>query len=250
VAAIVGGPDDGTFVYLDSSDAAIRAQDGAKRLQLRLDEHLVLEPTHDPKARDMYYICGAAGSGKSHFARNLAIRYRALWPRRHIVIVSRLASDATLDSASRRLDLKRINIASLVTDKLELEELSEAGGGALVIIDDVEGLDKATAEAIQLLADDIGNIGRHHHISLAYCTHRPTDYKRTRNLLLESQVFVVFPHFCSAMQLKYLLVNYASLDPKQVAMIRKLPSRWVAVRRLAPPAILSDCGVQLTSADD
>jgi len=66
---------------------------------------------------------------------------------------------------------------------------------------------------------------------------------------MESQWYVFYPTATSASQLRHLLERYGGLDRAQVAAARKLPSRWVALRKIYPPLILYDGGAYILNAD-
>lgn len=212
---------------------------------LRPDEHVCPEPTHVAKARDLFYLSGQSGCGKSTMIKMIATRYRALWPKRHIVLISKLEEDETLPTGVPPLYVQRLMLDTLVTTKVELPELQNV----LLLVDDVEGLPKEQAVAVQDLVDLVGNQGRHYSTSMVYASHMSTDYKRTRTLLMESQWYVFYPTATSASQLRHLLERYGGLDRAQVAAARKLPSRWVALRKVYPPLILYDGGAYILNAD-
>jgi hypothetical protein len=215
---------------------------GVTRIDLAPDEHFLIEPTHlKGEFRDIVYLSGQSGCGKSTAIKKFAERYRRIWPKRHIVLVSALEEDSTLRTNEPPLYIQRLNLDSLVEDPVKLDELQDV----LLIFDDVEGMPKETAIAVQELADLVGNRGRHQATSLLYASHLSTDYKRTRNLLMESHWYVFYPSATSAKQLLHLLSTYGGLDREQVQTARRLPSRWVALRKMYPPSILFDGGAYI-----
>ena len=227
----------------DAADATAMPTTG---ITLRADEHMCPEPTHNAAARDLFYLSGQSGCGKSTMIKMIATRYRALWPKRHIVLISKLADDETLPTGVPPLYVQRLRLDTLVSNKLELPELQDA----LLLVDDVEGLPKDQALAVQELVDLVGNQGRHFNTSIVYASHMSTDYKRTRTLLMESQWYVFYPTATSASQLRHLLERYGGLDRKQVAAARRLPSRWVALRKVYPPLVVYDGGAYILNTDD
>ena len=109
----------------------------------------------------------------------------------------------------------------------------------------VEGLPSKQAEAVQGLAETIGNLGRRTSTSLLYLTHMLTAGLKTRNLLGECQTYVIFPGGSSNNQLRHLLCYYAGASPQDVTAIKRLPSRWVSVKRTYPPTVMYDGGAYL-----
>ena len=83
-----------------------------------------LIPSTDKKQREIWYISGPSGSGKSYIAKGLAQEYHTLYPDRQIYLVSKLEQDATLDKLKY---LVRIDPAKLVESPIEnLEPLNDS----------------------------------------------------------------------------------------------------------------------------
>lgn len=202
-------------------------------VELPHDSMFQLIPNPDPRKRDVYYIAGASGSGKSHIARGIAEGYRRLFPKREVYLVSKLNEDDTLDNMKGGKP-HRINIQTLVDDPPDIEEFRDC----LVIIDDVDALDKPLLKAVMTLANDIAITGRHTCTSLLWLSHYLTNYSSTRLLLNEATVYVVYPQTTSRHALKYLLETHAGLDQELIKKLRKM-GRWVAIHKNCPPYIIS-----------
>jgi hypothetical protein len=230
------GPADGMFVNLNPreiNEAPLRAPDGCK---------VAIEPTHLPNARDVIMVGGKSGSGKSHIARNFAIRYSQLWPKRSIYFISYLKEDPTIDKISDTIE--RIPPEELSDETHDIEFFTDS----LTIIDDVEGYERKNKEIhnrIQSVVDMIATMGRHNSSSIVVSSHLLTDYKRTRLFLGEANHFVVFAHGASQNQLYNLLCRYSGLDKSDVDKLRSLPSRWVCVRTIFPLTVMHEQGVYL-----
>ena len=237
------GRRDGCFIRVDDSKPGntstppIVVQDG---------EHIAVEPTHDPEGRDVVMIGGKSGSGKSYAARNFAIRYHRLYPDRTVRLISYLEEDKTLDACPF---IERVKADKYTESPPELKDFDES----LTIFDDIEGYeksDKAIHAALQQAIDMIATTGRHNASSLVVCSHLLTDYKRTRLFLGEAHMYIVFPHGCSVSQLSRLLGGYGGADTKDIAKIRSLPTRWVALRTSFPPMVVHENGVYLLHQED
>lgn len=124
--AIVGLPEQAKTIY-----KRIKSEcDNDKAIELPDDSVFQPIPNADPKARDVYYVAGQSGSGKSYFARGIAENYKKLYPDREIYLISKLNEDSTLDSMKIGKP-KRISLQSLVDDPPELDEFKDC----LVIFD-------------------------------------------------------------------------------------------------------------------
>ena len=118
-------------------------------------------PDASGKHRQVYYITGASGSGKSYMARMLCEAYMKMYPNRQVYLISKLEQDDTLDNTKPRPP-QRINYETFVSDPPHLEEFEDA----MVIFDDYDTISGKLGEAIQLLMDDIAIQWRHYNITL------------------------------------------------------------------------------------
>jgi hypothetical protein len=193
--------------------------------------------------RDVFYIAGASGSGKSHIARQIAESYRFFHPDREVYLVSKLAEDSTLDNM-RGGKPKRINVQTLVDDPPDIEEFRNC----MVIIDDIDALEKPQWKAVMTLANDIAITGRHTTTSLLYLSHHLTNYSATRLLLNEATCYVVYPQTTSKHALKYLLETHAGLDADMIKRLRSL-GRWTAIHKNVPPYLISSNYASLCNQD-
>lgn len=240
LAVIYGaGSRDGDVLVLDP-DAESKGS-----IALNKGEKFALEPTHDPKGRDVIMVGGKSGSGKSYIARNFIKRYERLFPRRPIRLVSYLKEDTTIDDAK---GAERIDPEQWVESPPELDYFEES----LLVLDDIEGFERSNKDvfhAIQRVVDMIATTGRHAAASILNCSHLLTDYKRTRLWLGESNQFCIFPNGASLKQLNTLLGSYAGADGREIKKMRYLPSRWVCLRTSFPPIVIHETGAYLLHED-
>ena len=165
-------PRDGLSLLVDTSKRSIVP---TQEFFLPEDEYFALEPSNLEEGRDVIMVGGKSGSGKSHTAKNFAIRYHKLWPKRPIKLISFLDKDATLDE----LDfIKRVKADSLSTeDATSLAKYEKS----LTIFDDIEGFEREDPDIhamLQQIIDMIAATGRHSSSSLLVASHLLTDYKR------------------------------------------------------------------------
>jgi len=240
IAVVHGqGPLDHTRLFVNpegSLDTEIKIEGNYK---------LAIEPTNDPNGRDVIMVGGKSGSGKSHIARNFAIRYHELYPSRKIFLFSFLKEDKTIDTIS--YIMKRVKAEMMDDEEYTQPSISEFEK-SLVIIDDVEGYErtnKTIFNGIQSIIDMIATMGRHTQSSIIVCSHLLSDYKRTRLFLGEAQQFVTFMHGVSQKQLYGLLAGYAGIDHKEIDELRKLNSRWICIRTQFPIVALYEKGAHL-----
>jgi hypothetical protein len=194
-------------------------------------------PSIDSSARQIFYISGASGSGKSYFCKGICESYQKLHPDRDIYLISKLSSDETLDSMKK--PAQRLNIESFLTDPPKLEEFENS----MIIFDDYDTLDQSKKHnlygAVLNLIDDVCIQGRHYNISCCIISHYNTLGLKTRLLLTESMFYVVYPQNTSYHALKYLLKTYAGMDEDEIKTLKKLGSRWVCIHKNYPQYLIS-----------
>lgn len=212
----------------------ITASESSSEVQLPPSSTFSILPTNEKKARDVFYICGPSGSGKSYVARSIAEEYKKLHPDRPVYLISKLEQDSTLDKLKYliKLDPKKL-VEKPITELKMLE-------GSLVIFDDIENFDKETDKAIQNLVNQIASTGRHNVTSMIYITHLLSDYKRTRLVLMEATHYVLYPQSTGAHALTYMLKTYLGMDTKEALALRKAGSRWVCIRKHYPQVLITE----------
>jgi Cdc6-like AAA superfamily ATPase len=204
-----------------------------KSVELPSDSTFHPIPSPDPKKRQVWYVAGQSGSGKSYFARGIAESYKKLYPDRDVYLISKLNEDETLDK-SKIAKPNRISLDSLVNDPPELDEFKDC----LVIFDDFDTLDKPYDKVVHKLIEDLCIMGRHTNTSMLILSHYLTNYKKTRLILGEANFLVVYPLATSFKALKYVCEHYGGLDKEQIHQMKKL-GRWVMIHKNYPVYVLS-----------
>jgi hypothetical protein len=217
------------IVKESKSDKVIELDDGGM---------FELLPSPDPKKREVWYIAGQSGSGKSYIAKGLAHYYHKLHPERGVYLVSKLNEDSTLDTLKF---LKRVNIQSFVDDYPDLEEFKDC----MVIFDDYDTLTGDAEKVITKIVDDLAIMGRHTNTTMLCLSHYLTNYKKTRLLLNEATHIVVYPLSTSYHALRYLLKNYVGVDEEDLKRQRKLGSRWLAYAKGFPQFMISQKNAEI-----
>jgi hypothetical protein len=211
--------------------------------KIELDDEGMMEllPNPDPDKREVWYIAGASGSGKSFVAKGLAQHYKKAFPDREVYLVSKLTEDATLDTLKF---LKRINIQSFVDDYPDLEEFRDC----LILFDDYNTLTGDAEKVVLKIIDDLATMGRHTRTTMLCMTHYLTQYSKTRLLLNEATHIVVYPLSTSYHALRYLLKNYVGVDEEKIKEHRKCGSRWLCYMKNYPQVAITQKGVELLNA--
>ena len=192
-----------------------------------------LLPSPDPKKREVFYIAGASGSGKSYIAKGLGEYYQKLFPERSVYLISKLEEDSgTLDKM--KPPPKRINIQSLIDDYPDLDEFKNC----MVIFDDYDTFTGPSEKVVHKLIDDLATMGRHTNTTMLCLSHYLTNYKKTRLLLNEATHIVVYPMATSYHALSYLLKTHIGMTKDDIRDLKKM-GRWVCIYKHFPQYLIS-----------
>ena len=198
-----------------------------------------IAPSTDPDKREIIYICGPSGSGKSYIAKCYGEMYQKLYPDRKVYLVSKLEQDDTIDSMEPQAE--RIDIYEL----MQTWNINSYNN-CLFIMDDYDTFGKEEGKFLLNVIEDICTMGRKHTedqgaISMLLLTHRLTNYSKTRNIFLECTGFIIYPMMTNYYSLNYLLKKYLGLDDETVKNLRQMGSRWVYISQgMYPNYMLSE----------
>ena len=191
------------------------------------------------RERDVLFIAGESGSGKSYYAREYAKKYKAMFPENEIFLISYLEHDETLDEYKEitRLDCFNNNFMSSC-EKLNIEnEFSNC----FVIFDDIDSItNKKEKQTIFALLNKLLRIGRHYNTSVAYLGHELYNSSELKTIMNESFEIVFFPRYLNYKKLKYLLEEYFGLSKTQIERIKNIRDRSVTYIKGSDKIIMSN----------
>ena len=237
IARIDGGKNDKKIISLSDADES----NGFKNIRLKEGKFSHIPNTD--QVRDILYITGPSGSGKSWYANTYIKNYKKTYPKNNIYMFSPVVEDESISS-----DIKRVKLDDrMVTDPLKIGELAES----LVIFDDIDVIkDKKLREAIYALLNEVLEVGRHIKVSCIITNHLPTNGKETRRMLNEAHAITYFPAAGSKVQLNRLLEQYIGMDKKDIKKAKQSGSRWVTVFKNYPQFVMTENEMYLLSTDD
>jgi hypothetical protein len=215
-----------------------QVQEKAKReIKLMAGE---LEPLPS-KTRECVYASGQAGSGKSYQAGRYAYNYKKMFPGNKVYLISGKPSDPSID---KYVKCERIAIdEDLINNPIEINEFKNC----LVIFDDDIVSNSKLQKELMSIKDRLLRLGRQNNIYMFITAHLSTDFQKTRVILAECHKFIIFPDKGNWNNTQRLLSIYLGLDAVTVALIKKLPSRWVLIHRNTPQYLLYESGAYVIS---
>jgi hypothetical protein len=187
------------------------------------------------KERQILYVTGASGSGKSYYCKQYCDEFRKMFPKRHIFLFSSVGDDSSIDKVK---GLKRIPLnKDLVEDDLKAEDFKDS----LVIFDDTDCItDKPIKIKVAGILNSILETGRHYNVYCLYTSHLACAGNDTKRILNEAHSITFFPKNSGGRTLKYLLESYLGLDKDQMKKIKKLDGRWVTILKTYPMVVMAE----------
>lgn len=196
-------------------------------------EHFQQIPNKNTE-RNILYVTGSSGSGKSYYTSQYIKEYKKMYPKREIYLFSSVGDDAQID----KLKVKRIKLNNdLLSETLTAMDFKDC----LVIFDDTDAItNKPLKNKVNQILDSILQTGRHYNVSCILTFHTATGGRDTKMILNEAHSITIFPHNIGGRSSKYLLDGYLGLDKHEINDIKKNPSRWVSILKTYPKIVLSD----------
>lgn len=237
----------------------------------------VLQSIPNIKTRDVLYISGMSGSGKSTQIGKFIGEYNRIFPNNKVYVFSRFTEDPALDKHDiiriilddtflddgmkdyeQKEEPKKEDEDKTLTDKKkvkkvkpkekkEVKELKpidlDLFSNSLVVFDDVDTItnEKVKKEVSKIL-DDLLECGRKKNIYMAITSHLAYNYKDTRTKINEATSYTFFKS-ANVYHLNRFLRDYLGIvDKKVVERIRELPSRWVTISKIHPAYVIYESG--------
>lgn len=188
--------------------------------------------------RNVMYVAGPSGSGKSYFIAEYVERYHKMFPDNEIFLFSKKDEDPAFDEKEYVI---RVAIDDeFVEEPPDWKEFEES----LCIFDDTHSFRGKVGKVIRDLQIDILDLGRASNISIAITSHLVADYNKTKAILNETKAIVLYPELGNTAQNEYVMKKYMGMNKETIKKVKKLVSRWVYINR-APKYVVHDRGVFL-----
>ena len=154
LAKVVGGDRDGAIISVSDKFNDKDAKTESKSFKI-CHEGIFQQIPDTTKEREIIYITGCSGSGKSTYTRKFIEQHKKNNPDIEIYLFSALPDDESLDS----VEPKRIILDdTIISDPIDVKEFS----GCIVIFDDIDVLtNKKIREEVYKILNQILEIGRH-----------------------------------------------------------------------------------------
>jgi hypothetical protein len=220
---------------LSITDKPEKATNSYPEMELN-NEYRFQQIPNKEKERDVLYVAGQSGSGKSHYILKYAEQYHRMFPTNDIYLFSTLSSDSTLDKANCCVKKVLLN-NNFLNEDFSIDDFAHS----LLIFDDVDTISNTKMKnKVYEILNMVLETGRHSKTSVAYSSHLACKGNESKRILNECHSVTIFCKTMGSRSLKYLLDNYFGLDKNEVKKIKSLPSRAVTILRSYPTVILSE----------
>jgi len=209
------------------------------------DKESIQQIPDKQKERQILYITGASGSGKSYYTYLYCEQYKKLFPKNPIYLISSINDDSSIDKIK---GLKRFDLnPKFIETHIGVEDFKNS----MVIFDDTDCItNKILRTKINGLLGLILETGRHFNTSCIYTSHVPSAGLDTKKILNESHSITLFPNALGGRALKNLLENYLGFDKDQRKKIRQIKSRWITITKTYPMTVLYEKGAYLVNNNE
>jgi len=224
-------------IYLDDNK---KNDDNIKELELG-DGYHFQQTVNTERERDIIYVAGPSGSGKSYYIREYVKQYIKLYPKRSIYLFSYLDEDETLDK------IKKIQRIDIFNKEFLLSDIKSADfKDSLVILDDVDAIrEKGIKNKIYNLVNQMLTMGRHDNVTVCYACHEVCNRNETKVILNESHSLTIFPKVYGSKKLQYLLESYYGMNKAEIEKFKSLDSRTVTIMRSYPKIVMSERNIYM-----
>lgn len=194
------------------------------------------------------YVSGSSGSGKSWLVSEMLRAYKRMYPDNRIHVFTALDEpDPAYERYKDELDFNQVilNDAGIRTIAALGGDLSVLSESICVFDDFFRPDDKQATRMINDFKHAIFSRGRHHRIDIISIRHRACDAKESISELTLASYLILFAKTINPNQLANVLKNYVGIDEKEAPALRKLPGRWLMIRKDDPQLVAWKTGVRL-----
>jgi hypothetical protein len=205
--------------------------------KIELEPDKVFKQISDSKKeRDVLYITGRSGSGKSYYSADFIKQYVKVHPKNGVYLISSLMEDKCLDKIPQ---IKRVKIKTpefLAADFSDISKMKNS----LILFDDIDCMtDKKILKKVYEIMDLVLQTGRKYNVTMIHTSHSACDGAYTKLILNEAHSTTFSINGMSNVSMKYLCNSYLGLTLKQIEALKKTKTRWVTVFKTCPEVMMT-----------
>jgi len=227
------------IIYLDSDN-----ETNYKFNHFAIQEgYLQLLPNQNTE-RQILYIAGASGSGKTFFTGQYLKTYKETFPDNPIYMFSTIPKG---DVSLKDVEIDYIDLETILEEDLTAKDFENS----MVLFDDCDCItNKKIKDRVISIQASVLETGRHYRVSCIITNHEAYAGITTKKILNECHSITIFPLTLGGRALKYLLENYMGLDKDEIKQIKKLKTRAVTFIKSYPKIVLSNRNIYVLGSSD
>lgn len=193
-------------------------------------------PRKTQEERSVFYICGAAGEGKSYLINKICESYNYFYPNNKIYFIT--SNNYKLDRSLNQSLYTFLNINSFIdlySDPDMVMEFSKTTefNNSFFVFDDIGVIehDKKKSKVVWAIIDTILENKRKNKISIAVISHNGCNYKQTKIIINEIKNYIVYPATKQVMSDR-ILNDKLGLKKREIDYIvnkSHLTSQWCSI---------------------
>jgi chromosomal replication initiation ATPase DnaA len=193
--------------------------------------------------RDVIYVSGASGAGKSHFISRYCMEFNDLFDKAPIYFISAkmLKDESDFDNVSniKQIDIKDIDmLENLTSDGDSYKHFAHKSGYSLVIFDDAEALSKTQQKYVDNIMDSVLQVGRSKGIYVIISKHILLNGIKSKVIINECTKIVLFTNTLSHYNITYFCKTYLGFDKNEIHTVLTTPSRYCVINKQVPKFLL------------
>ena len=163
IAKVANKNDKKTDKIISVSDKTTDLDNPMKKIVLTKTFETIQQIPNKQQERQILYITGASGSGKSYYTQLYCSEYKKLFPKNEIYLLSSINEDSSIDK------IKGLNRFVLDETFLKEDILTEDFKDSMVIFDDTDCIsNKMLKNKINGILNALLETGRHYNTSVIY----------------------------------------------------------------------------------
>lgn len=208
------------YIYLSNSDSP------EKKEYMTTDAIIPYFDLSKKKKSIRIFISGSTGSGKTYLCERILETTFRKSPQ--IYLFSAIFDE----DYSKIKNLLRVDIADLLLQNKDMDIYELLMPDSVCIFDDILSFPDKIAKLYLKLRSQCLSIGRHKNISTICIEQQPRNYTKSRDVLLNSEVYIFFPK-SSYMPFEKTCKEYLGLKSKQIEELGK-DSRYISINKVYP----------------
>lgn len=193
--------------------------------------------------RDVLYISGASGVGKSYFISRYCLEFNKIFDKSPIYFLSakNLKDEEDFDQVDniKQIDIKDIDMLhNLVADGQSFAHFAHKSGFSLVIFDDAEGLSKEQQKYVDNIMESVVQVGRSKGIYVIISKHVLLNGQKTKVIINECTKYVLFTESLNHYTITRFLKEYMGFDKAEINQVKTSKSKYCIINKQVPKYLM------------